>query len=89
LQGITYSVMSASWDPDREGDILGGEEFSRNLDSIKGGLSRSRENAILRDKMSELTGEELDKAIQELNRKEAAESKRAQSLSNKLQDELD
>lgn len=81
--------MSASWDPEREGDLVGGEEFSRNLGSIKDGFGRSRENALLRDKMAGLTGEELDKAIKELDRREAAENKRMQSLSNKLKDELE
>jgi Photosynthesis affected mutant 68 len=61
-QGITYSIMSASWDDDREGSLLGTEEFSQNVENIKTGLSRSRENAILRDKMDigMYTQEDLD-----------------------------
>jgi hypothetical protein len=61
-QGITYSIMSASWDDDREGSLLGAEEFSQNVENIKTGLSRSRENAILRDKMDigMYTQEDLD-----------------------------
>jgi hypothetical protein len=54
--------MSASWDDDREGSLLGAEEFSQNVENIKTGLSRSRENAILRDKMDigMYTQEDLD-----------------------------
>jgi len=44
-------MMSASWDPEREGSILGTDEFSRNIDNIKGGLSRSRENAQIREQI--------------------------------------
>jgi len=51
LIGITYSMMSASWDPEREGSVLGTDEFSRNIDNIKGGLTRSRENAEVREKI--------------------------------------
>jgi hypothetical protein len=43
--------MSASWDDDREGSFLGADEFSQNVENIKTGLARSKENAILRDKM--------------------------------------
>lgn len=93
LQGITYSVMSASWDPDREGDFLGTQEFSRNLDNIREGLGRSRENALLRDKMESLSGEELQRAMDDLERKEVAEAKRmsmkSQTLTSKLKDELE
>ncbi len=44
-------MMSASWDPEREGSVLGTDEFSRNIDNIKGGLSRSRENAQTREQI--------------------------------------
>lgn len=43
--------MSASWDEDREGSFFGTEEFAQNVQRIKMGLSRSKENAILREKM--------------------------------------
>jgi hypothetical protein len=81
--------MSASWDPDREGSLLGGEEFKRNLDNIKEGLSRSRGNALLREKIAGLSGEELQLAMDELERKEQVELKKKQSLDEKLQQELD
>jgi hypothetical protein len=44
---------------------------------------------ILRDRMAELTGEEVNSAMNELERKEAFEAKRQQSLANKLRDELE
>jgi hypothetical protein len=90
--------MSASWDPDREGDLLGTEEFGKNIASIKEGFSRSRENTLLREKMQSLSTTEMKQAMDELDRKEAAEAKRKeaadakkrqQSLSSKLQDELE
>jgi hypothetical protein len=88
-QGITYSVISASWDDDREGSLLGTDEFGKNIQSIRDGLSRSRENALLRDKMAGLSGDELKRAMDELDRKEAAEARRQQSLEKKLKDGLD
>ena len=86
-KGITYSVMSASWDPDREGSFLGTDEFQRNVENIQTGLKRSRENAILREKVSGLSEGELEKAFSDLDRKEQAKKK--QSLESKLKEELD
>ena len=77
--------MSASWDPDREGSFLGFDEFSKNVDNIKTGLSRSRENAILRDKMDDFTATE----IAELERKVASKEKRQQSFGEKFGEELE
>ena len=85
FQGITYSIMSASWDPEREGDVLGTEEFSRNIENIKSGLSRSRENAVLRDRMSEIPPSEFAN----LEKKEAAKEKRQQSFEDKFGNELE
>merc|ERR1712183_386044 len=51
LIGITYSMLSASWDEEREGSVLGIEEFSRNIENIKGGLTRSRDNAQIREQI--------------------------------------
>ena len=44
-------MMSASWDPEREGSLLGTDEFSRNIENVKSGLSRSRDNAAVREKI--------------------------------------
>jgi Photosynthesis affected mutant 68 len=77
--------MSASWDEDREGTLLGTEEFSRNLDNIKQGLTRSGENARLRERMDEFTAEDI--AI--LERNEAAKEKRRQSFDEKFGNELE
>ena len=61
LMGITYSVMSASWDADREGSLVGWEEFQINVNNVKEGLQRSRENAVLRDRLSTLSEDEKKK----------------------------
>ena len=45
LIGITYSVLSSSWDDDREGSALGIEEFGKNVNSLKDGLSRTKGKA--------------------------------------------
>jgi len=85
LVGITYSIMSASWDEDREGSFLGTDEFSKNVDNIKEGLSRSRENAFLRDRMNDFTPEE----IANVDAKDSMKEKRQKSFSEKFGDELD
>lgn len=76
LLGITYSLMSASWDPDREGSTMGVDEFNRNIDSLKDGLKRSRENAVLRERMAGMPEEEIEKAIRELDRRDEAKRRR-------------
>lgn len=64
LLGITYSVMSASWDPDGpEGSVLGLEEFKTNVGNLKDGLARSKENFAIRDKMSKMSKEDLNRAL--------------------------
>jgi len=50
LGGITYSMLSASWDPERKGSALGFDEVQRNMNNIRTGLERSKENERLRDK---------------------------------------
>ena len=40
LAGISYGILSSSWDPQREGSLLGGAEFRANLGAI---LERGRE----------------------------------------------
>jgi len=90
LVGITYSIMSTSWDPDREGSALGGDEFGKNVDSIKAGLSRSRENAVLRDKMYDYSPEEIDNAaVAAASSKRDKEEKRKQSFGDKMGDGME
>ena len=87
LLGITYSVMSASWDEDREGSFLGIDEFQNNVQSIKDGLGRSRENAMLRDKMSGLSENEIEAALEDLERRDKRKEKKSKSLKQKLEEE--
>ena len=89
LLGITYSVMSASWDVEVEGSMLGFEEFGKNLGSIRDGLKRTRENAILREKMSTVREDEIDRAIEDLDKRDAAEKKRNMDLKSKLDKDLE
>lgn len=70
LLGITYSVMSASWDDDREGSDLGVDEFQKNVESLKDGLSRTKENALLREKLAGLSEDEIQRAIDDQERRE-------------------
>lgn len=87
-QGITYSIVSASWDEDREGSFLGVDEFQRNVASIRQGLDRSKENLILRERMAGLPEEEIEKAIAELDKRERRE-KSKESFQNKISDDLE
>jgi len=92
LLGITYSVMSASWDPETEGSALGISEFQTNLGSIQSGLRRSRENLLLRERMNKIPRDELDGDMRKLEREEErAQRKRADGagLKEKLEKELE
>jgi Photosynthesis affected mutant 68 len=85
--------MSASWDEDREGDLLGVDEFQKNIGNIKEGLGRSRENAILRDRMANIGNDEMNLALTDLERRENAAQKKKQAatptLESKLKEELE
>ena len=68
--------MSASWDDEREGEGgLGVEEFKKNVGSLKEGLSRTKENAILREKMAGLSEKEIQRAIDDAERRNAFKNK--------------
>jgi len=68
--------MSASWDDEREGEGgLGVEEFKKNVGSLKEGLSRTKENAILREKMAGLSEKEIQRAIDDAERRDAFNDK--------------
>ena len=45
--GITWGVMSTSWDEEIEGSFLGAEPFGRNLNLMRGGEDQRREEAKL------------------------------------------
>ena len=62
-KGITYSVLSASWDDDREGSTFGADEFSKNMESLREGLSRTKENALLRERMAGMSDEEIKRIV--------------------------
>ena len=66
--------MSASWDEDVEGSALGFEEFGNNLDSLKSGLSRSRENAVVRERMAGMSEAQIQAAIKDLDKRERPKS---------------
>jgi hypothetical protein len=62
--------MSASWDPDREeSGFLGIQEFQRNVDSLRGGLTRSRENARIRERVGQMSPDEIQAALSDLDKK--------------------
>lgn len=63
--------MSASWDDDREGEGgLGIDEFNKNVGNLREGLSRTKENALLREKMAGLSETEIQRAIDDQERRE-------------------
>lgn len=74
LLGITYSVLSASWDDDVEGSGLGVDEFQKNFGSIKEGLARTKENAILREKIVGLSENEIQRALDGQEKREKAKN---------------
>eukprot|EP00559_Dactyliosolen_fragilissimus_P008232 CAMPEP_0184857896 /NCGR_PEP_ID=MMETSP0580-20130426/3045_1 /TAXON_ID=1118495 /ORGANISM="Dactyliosolen fragilissimus" /LENGTH=228 /DNA_ID=CAMNT_0027353759 /DNA_START=241 /DNA_END=927 /DNA_ORIENTATION=- len=86
LVGITYSIMSASWDPENEGSTLGFEEIKTNLGNIKAGLQRSRDNVLLREKMAGLPEDEIQNAIKNLDKKEEKLRKSKMGLAEKIDD---
>ena len=70
LLGITFSIFSTSWDEDREGSFLGFDEVSKNLDNVRAGLSRGRENAFTRDKIASMSEDEIERAIADLDKRD-------------------
>jgi len=74
LLGITYSVVSSSWDNDRDGSVLGVDEFQKNVGSLRDGLSRTKENAVLREKMMGLSEDEIQRAIDGQEKRDKAKN---------------
>ena len=59
--------MSTSWDPDREESGLGFDEFQKNVGILGEGLSRSRENALLRERMAGMSESDIQAAVKDLD----------------------
>lgn len=85
-QGITYSIVSASWDEDREGSALGFDEFQKNVGNIKEGLDRSKENTLLREKMAGLPTAEIEAAIADMERREKRQQQSFQAKMEELEE---
>lgn len=66
---------------------MGTDEFSKNLQNIRDGLSRSRENTMLRERLQNMSDDEVRAALKDLERREK-EKKRQETLGDKLKDEL-
>lgn len=81
--------MSASWDEDKEGSSLGFDEFKQNFNSLQGGLKRTRENAILRERIAGLADEEIESAIRSLDKREEKEAKNMLGLDEKMMKEME
>jgi methionyl-tRNA formyltransferase len=82
--------LSASWDIDREGSLLGTDELARNMETIREGLKRSRTNALLRDRLAGLSEEQVQQELRNLEQRERQQQgKKDASFSSKLKDELD
>ena len=83
--------MSASWDDDRDGSALGLDEFGKNFNNIRSGLSRTKENAILREKMAGMPESQIQAALKDLDARD--EAKKAgelkKDLSTKISNEMD
>lgn len=52
LVGLSYGVLSASWDEDEEGSFLGIEEFQTNVGRLFDGVQRYRLRCEARRKWS-------------------------------------
>ena len=51
LIGISYAILSASWDEDIEGSLLGFEEIKLNIKRIQEGFGRVQDTAKLKDEI--------------------------------------
>mmetsp|Transcript_18900 Transcript_18900/g.54748 ORF Transcript_18900/g.54748 Transcript_18900/m.54748 type:complete len:83 (-) Transcript_18900:646-894(-) len=82
-------MLSASWDPDREGSTFGADEFNRNVGNLKEGLSRSRENALLRERMAGMPEEEIRRALNDLDKRDEKRKRDAEGLREKMEREME
>ena len=88
LLGITYSVISASWDDDQKGSALGVDEFKKNVGSLKEGLQRTKENQLLRERMIGLPEEEIEMAVKDLERREMREAQKKEAFKSRMEKDL-
>ncbi|CAM9122483.1 unnamed protein product [Phaeothamnion confervicola] len=51
LLGISYAIVSTSWDPEREGSFTGVDEFKTNIESLKEGLARTGQRQEIREEI--------------------------------------
>ena len=79
-------MMSASWDPEREGSALGVDEFGRNVKNLREGLSRSRENALLREKLAGMSEQEIEAAIRDLDKRDEKKRKQMEGRLEELRE---
>ena len=68
---------------------MGAEEFKTNFGNIQDGLKRTRENAILREKMAGLPEAEIERAIKDLNKRDQREAEKKMTMGQKLDKELE
>ena len=61
LIGISYAILSSSWDEDRDGSLLGIDELQLNIKRIQEGFGRVQDSAKLK--------EEIEKDIAKLGKK--------------------
>jgi Photosynthesis affected mutant 68 len=82
--------MSASWDPDREGSFFGFDEVQKNIQNIQQGFVRTKENAVLRDRMIDLSDDEVQDALKDLDKREQKQQQKTvqKSFESRLENEL-
>eukprot|EP00752_Nemacystus_decipiens_P001898 g1828.t1 len=70
LSGITYAILSASWDEDREGSFFGFDEAKRNFGNIMEGLRRSSDRMDVEDMLAEQERMNMNRRQRRMMRKE-------------------
>ncbi|CAM9794755.1 unnamed protein product [Chrysoparadoxa australica] len=70
LFGITYAIISSSWDEDREGSFVGGDEVKKNLGSILEGLRRTSDKQELLDQMEQDSNRSTNRATRRMNKED-------------------
>ena len=73
--GISWGVMSTSWDEKEEGSLLGAEQAKKNIDMMRGGLDRDRLEAAAEFDEEDAAAEGIIMNRQQLRRAEKARKK--------------